>query len=160
MIYYLFRHGETKFSLGNIPYHEHEHTASFLPQALPSIRRIGDYLKNEDPTKFFTSPYKRCLDTVAVIKKITKSKFQPDERLGEYIEGKFDLMVENLQSFLEDLNLTNPPSVAICTHGAVVAGLKHLIAENHFEIDQLMDYPQCGIVTKISPEGIEEIDFR
>lgn len=164
MVYYIFRHGETKESLTNTDYSvSNVYSAKILPMAKSKIVKIAEHLK-DIPTDFnVTSPYPRCLQTVEIVKEITKKQFTEDERLGEFVFQKgetFDVMTKRIQSFLVDLQKKDYKSVAICTHGGIIAGLKHLLTEGKYNLNDLRDYPHTGVLLKIEDGNVEYFDFN
>lgn len=160
MNYYIFRHGETYFSKLDIPYGDQVETAEILPEGIPAIEKLAKELKNIPTDANFTSPYKRCLQTVEIVKNITGKVFTIDERLHDINAETIDEMVDRISEFYEEIKTGNYENIAICTHGYPIAVLKSLITKGEFEIDKLKSYPDPGALVKIINGKIEQIDFN
>ena len=157
--FYIFRHGLTYHAKHYLPYGEHIYDAEILEEAIPPLERMGDYLKNIPTDKNVTSPFLRCLQTVEIIQRVSGKEFEKEERLKEDVEG-FDVLEERVRSFVEEINKSDYTSIAICTHGAVIGTLKHLLVRGDVELSNIMDYPIPGVLTIIKDGKIEEIDFN
>jgi broad specificity phosphatase PhoE len=158
---YLFRHGETQESIHEGEYGSRELTAEILPQGKPAIRRIGEYLKNIPTDHNFSSEVLRCRETVEIISEISGKKFSFDSRLNEWLHDEsFVHLKKRLTSFVNFIENSNFESIAACTHGACMAGIKHLIVDRDFTDSQYHDYPQTGYLWKFTQFGFEEMSFR
>lgn len=159
---YIFRHASTFASNLNIPYGSKVHSAEILPDGIPATERLAMYLDNIETEANFASPFLRCRQTVAIVEKITNKIFTYDERLGEYIEGimSFPKFRKRIKDFIAELESKNYQNISICTHGGVIAGLKHLIINHSYHIWNLTDYPVPGVLTIIKEGKVDEIDFR
>lgn len=160
MTFYIFRHGVTFYSKTNTPYPADQNSADILQEGIPATEKIGKYLKNIKTDGNFCSEIYRCRQTSEIVSKISGKKFVFDHNLNEYIENQFDEFNVQIKEFLKFLKRNNLKSIAICTHGAVIAGLKHLITEGEFKSEQIFDFPNPGIITKIENLEVEEIDFN
>jgi len=164
MIYYIFRHGETFFTKNNVPYGESFKTAEILPETVPVIERIGNYLKDKIDNNNYTSPFKRALQTVEIVEKITEKKFISDERIRE--EGlsraseALTQLEQRLRNFIDEINNKNIKNVAICSHGWPIAGLISIITNNRLSKFDLSDYPKCGELTIIEGTSLKTLDFN
>lgn len=162
MDYYIFRHGQTYFSKFNVHYGKKVETAEILPEGIPAIKRLANYLKDVKTNKNFTSPYLRCLQTAEIIKKEIGWQFEIDQKLHDYnryIESVSD-MVKRIQSFWEELEQKNFQTVAICTHGYPTSTLTQLITKGSVSEAELDGYPETGVLTIIKDGKVELIDFN
>jgi broad specificity phosphatase PhoE len=163
MKYYLFRHGATRASTTDNVYHGEEIiTAEILESGKPAIKRMAKYLDGKDISMYCTSPFKRCIQTMDLIKEKTGKTFYIDDRLGEFMEDRgesFEIFGQRMQSFLKSLELKKKESVAVCTHGAGLSALKHYITEGNYKYENLMDFPDSGILWVIENKKLQEINF-
>lgn len=155
---YIFRHGETFFSKNEIPYGENVLTAPILEEGIPSIKRIGETLKGIDSEYCVASPVLRCKQTVGIIKEISGNDFEFDDKITEYNNETIEALRQRVQEFINKLNEGGYKTVFICTHGAVIAALKHLCTSATFEIENLIDYPDTGIIVAIENGIVREIN--
>ncbi|OGM18916.1 hypothetical protein A2686_03925 [Candidatus Woesebacteria bacterium RIFCSPHIGHO2_01_FULL_38_10] len=162
MIYFIFRHAQTFKTKYSIPYKEKIKTARILPEGIPAIKGLSKYLKEKIIDSYYTSPFIRCTQTAKIISQITGRAFVNDERLGEFMEPKetFDQLKSRVQNFLQDLEKEGGKCLAICTHGAVISALKHLITTGIYELENLPDYPDPGILLKIKNKKTNYFDFN
>ena len=156
----IFRHGETYQSKFNVVYGAEELTAEVLPEAVPTVERIGEYLKSVPTEANFTSEYLRCRQTAEIIESVSGKKFQSTPLLNEFVAGQFSDLQDRGLKFLEMVEDKRFDQVVVCTHGAVMACLKHLVMEGDFLERDLFDYPATGVVWEISKEGLTEKNFR
>jgi broad specificity phosphatase PhoE len=131
MIYYIFRHGETFYSKNDIQYGENIETAEILPEGIPVIERLAEYLKDKINDFNFTSPYKRAIQTIDIVTKITGKIFVPDERLKEENLSKglesLDQLVKRLKDFIRSTENNNSKIVSLCSHGWPISTLTDCI---------------------------------
>lgn len=165
MNFYIVRHGETKESKSYKEYNVQSiRNAPILDESKTTIVRIASFLKNVETDYNVSSPYFRCRQTVKIIEDITGKAFVFDERIGEYLlavnEETHQELVSRLKDFLQDIKDSKFKNVMICTHGGVIAALKHLIIEGEFKHEQLRDYPESSIITVIKDHRIEELNFE
>ncbi len=158
--YYVFRHAQTLATLNNQLYGDNIISADIIPEGFPPIQRLADYLKQIPSDLNLTSEFLRCTRTVKIVSQITGQIFKTDQRLNEYYQETFDQLKERVQNLLEELNQSNLQTVIICSHGAVIAGLTHLITTNIYSLDQLHDYPTPGVLLHIENKEIKTIDFN
>lgn len=163
--YYIFRHGDTRDSgslLTRIIGHMRDsHGLPILPKGIPALERIGGYLKNIPTDANFCSPYLRCMDSAKIVGTLAHKVYRPDERLKEMerVES-FSSLLSRVKSFLSEIDKKNYSAVSICTHGAVIAALKHLKTRGRFFFFQIVDYPRPGNLIIIKNGKIEDIDFN
>ena len=132
-----------------------------LPESRKSLEKIGEYLKKVHTDANFTSPFLRCKESAEIVHEVSGKVFRIDPRISE-LEGKiiFDKFEHDVKSFLDYLNKQKYSSVAICTHGAVIAAIKHLALGGSFHIYQVWDYPNTGNLVIIKNGRLETFDFN
>lgn len=155
---YLFRHGLTYFSKNHIPYGDQEETAQILPEGIPVIEKVGNYLKGVDAHSFMTSPLLRCIQTSTIIGKIIGKTATPNPLCIEYISESFDDLRARMVRLSENIREVEGP-LLICTHGAVLSGLKHTLVNGEFNEEDLLDYPKSGVILKIEDNKLTTIDL-
>lgn len=164
--YYIFRHGDTiETDSPLIRFFGHKSDSRYIdiePRATNALERIGKYLKNIPTDINFTSPYPRCVNSALIVSKITNSVFKLDDRLTEIEKNgeKISDFEKRVRSFVEEVDAKKYSSVAICTHGAVIGALKHLVTKNSFNFFNTWDYPQPGNLIIIKEGHITRIDFN
>lgn len=156
--YYIFRHGETLFSKTEIPYGENELTAEILPEAKPVIENLAKKLSTFPIEKCFRSEFLRCKQTAEIIEASSHYHFEPMPLLNEFVEEDFDVFEKRMESTVTKLESLPENHIALCTHGANVAGFKKLLLGQEFHSHDLMYYPKTGVILVISEGKIEEID--
>jgi len=155
---YLFRHSlATKSTRG---YGKKILSADILPEGIASIKKLALFLKDITDTEFFSSKIKRCRQTTKIITKITHKKFQFDRRLNEYYHERFSDFKNRVKDFLESLVTSDHQNIVVCTHGMVIAGIKHFILENKFIWKNKLDYPQTGELVILENKTIRLINFN
>ena len=140
--WYIFRHALAIH--GKNHYGDQILTAKILKSAIPSIEKMARYLTKIPSSLNFTSEIIRCVQTAAIVTRITGKEFITDIRLNEYYRESFAGLKERVNSWIKDMRGRKTTAVLICTHGAVVAGIKHLLIDGDFSEAQLLDYPNCG----------------
>ncbi len=165
--YYLFRHGDTFVTKGQrvwyypkfIPetafsYGSKVFSASILDEAKPTIQKLAEYLK-EMPTQFnASSQFRRCRQTVQIIEKETKKEFIFDKRLNEFVFETPWTFRHRVRSFLQELEEKSFQSVAICTHGAVIALIASILS------GEKVGFPKPGVLVIIKNGEITYKDFN
>jgi len=142
MIYYIFRHGETRSTKYNIPYDDKTVVSSnILPESKQVIKRLSTYLKNKDTEYSVSSPVKRCRQTVEIIKEETGTAFVFDKRLTEFYDEPLDQMVDRLKDFLKETKEKGLKEVAVCSHGEPVSALVSLLTRGSFSEADLNQFP-------------------
>lgn len=163
--FFIFRHGDTKNS-GNlmariIGHMSDSHALPILPKGFPALERIGNFLKNVPTDANFCSPYLRCSDSAKIVGTIAKKKYITDERIREMENGEgFSSLFRRVKDFLDEMDQKNYSAVSICTHGAVIAAIKHLETNGKFFFFQVIDYPRPGNLVIIKDRKVENIDFN
>jgi broad specificity phosphatase PhoE len=164
MIFYIFRHGETFFTKNEVPYGDSYESAEILPEAIPVIEKIGNYIKNKIENDNYTSPFKRATQTVEIVEKITGKKFIPDERIKE--EGlsraweTIDQLEERLRNFISEMENKKAEKVAVCSHGWPIAAMISILTRNKLTKYDLSSFPKCGILIIIEDASLKTLDFN
>lgn len=158
MTIYLLRHGLATHSTTG--YGDQLITASILPESIPVIKKTAEYLLDKQTDLNYSSEFLRCRQTVEIISMITGKQFLFDKRLNEYNAESFEQFKIRLQSFLEDIKQKQVESLLICTHGAVIAGIKHLMINKKLNEENLLDFPIPGVLTVLNQGTIQEINFN
>jgi broad specificity phosphatase PhoE len=142
--FFLFRHGLATRSTDG--YGDQILTAEILPEAIPPIEALAHYLQELkiDPSMNFSSEIMRCRQTVKIVSEITGKKFQFDSRLNEYCNESFEEFVYRVQAFFDELTSSQDETFVICSHGAVIGAVKHLLMNESPTEDDLLDYPLTG----------------
>lgn len=160
--FYIFRHAETYFSKNNINYGDKTETAPILEEGIPTIKRLAEYLQNIKTDANFSSTYLRCRQTVEIVSSITQKEFTFDENLRDYYTKNETIedVVGRIKTFYDSLRTNSFKSVAICTHGYPIAMLTDFITKGKFDMNNLGNYPQPGILTVIKKKEVELVDFN
>ena len=164
--FYIFRHGDTKDSenlLNKIFGHQGDsRTLPILPEGVPALKKIGKFLKDIPTDANFCSPYLRCMDSARIVGTIAKKNYQPDKRIQELEKNgeRFTSFKKRVIGFINEIEKKNCSAVSICTHGAVIAAIKHLKAEGSFFFFQALDYPAPGNLIIIKNGKVENINFN
>jgi len=159
---YIFRHASTYFSKNDISYGDQIENAEILPEGIPAAKKLAEYLKNIPTDANFSSPFRRCLQTVEIVKEITGKNFVIDERLKDYdfLKENVDEMVSRVKDFNNFLAGTNYGSVAICTHGYPINALINLTIKGNVVPSDLENYPDTGILVVIKDKKVEYLNFN
>lgn len=165
--FYIFRHGDTsetdKFLLRFFGHKTKDsHNIDILPGAIPALKRIGKYLQNIDTDANFTSPYMRCLKSAKIVTEVSKKKYKADERIRELEKNGESLgsFRKRITLFLNEIQRKNYSAVSICTHGAVISAVQHLVISNKFLSFQRFFFPQPGYLLIIKNKKVEKINFN
>lgn len=164
MIYYIFRHGETYFSKNNIHYGEHYADADILPEAVPVIEKIAEYLKDKISDDNYTSPFKRAIQTVEIVERITGKIFLPDERLQEEKLSRagetLEQLEKRLKSFVKEMDNNKFKVVTICSHGWPISAFLGLLTKGYITKIDLGTYPKCGQLITVEGKTVKTLDFN
>jgi broad specificity phosphatase PhoE len=164
MIYYIFRHGETFYSKNDILYGENIETAEILPEGIPVIERLAEYLKDKINDFNFTSPFKRAVQTTEIITKITGKIFVPDERLKEESLSKglesLDQLIKRLKDFIISTENNNSGIVSLCSHGWPISILTALLTKGSVSKTDLGYFPKCGQLLVVENKTLKTLDFN
>lgn len=167
--FYIFRHGNTKNTEGVnslvkrfVSVGGGSRDLPILPKSRYALEKIGEYLKNIPTDANFTSPYLRCRQSSEIVEEKTGKKFIVDERIRELrddLKGalKFE---KRVKEFLDEIEKKEYKSVAICTHGAVIAAIKHIVREGRFFYFQGIDFPSPGKLMILKDKKVEILNFN
>lgn len=156
-LWYIFRHGLATHS--KTGYGDRILTAEVLPEGIPPIRRLGTYLLHMPYDSGYRSELIRCQQTAAIVTEITGHPFTADPRLNEQIDEPYTRVLERVQNFLDEVSETPHRHIWVCTHGAIIAALKHLLTrEAHTPVNQ-NDYTQPGELLIIRERQSEVVRF-
>jgi broad specificity phosphatase PhoE len=159
MTYYIFRHGMAVYP--NQSYGSRVLTAELLPEGIPPIQRLARYLIHVPSDYQACSEVLRCRQTAAIVTEATGKSFVIDPRLREYHQETFDELSRRTKAFCEEIQQSGYQNVMICTHGAVIAALKHYLTDGYFDRRHETDYTQTGQLMIISDDkSIEVLDFN
>lgn len=158
--FYIFRHGETFASRDEIPYGDKQLTAEILPEAIPVLERLGEYLAQFKSDMRISSEFLRCRQTVEIVSSKINAEFEFDQRLNEYYKESLDDYRVRIKGFVDEITQKNVENIFICTHGAGIAAIKNFLVKGEFLDEDLPDYPKTGILTIIKDKNFEEISFR
>lgn len=167
--FYIFRHGNTKntegvnsiikrfVSVGGGP-----RDLPILPKSEFALKQMGEYLKDIPTDANFMSPYLRCRESSKIVGDISGKEFITDERIRELRDDMdgFINFKKRINDFLREIEEKGYSSVAICTHGAVIAALKHLITEGRFFYLQGVDFPSPGKLMIIKNKKVKILNFN
>ena len=154
MIFYLFRHGETYFSKNHLRYGDQVESAEILPEGIPQIIKIAQKLKENSINQIYSSPLKRCVQTVDIIKKeipgikVVFDKRIEEEKISRYLET-FKDQTQRIKNFLDEVKTKKYQKVGICSHGWPIAVMIRLLKEKKVYTFNLLNYPKCGEIITI-----------
>jgi len=154
----ILRHGLATHNVDG--YGEKILTATVLPEGIPPIKRMGAYLKTQKTDIHIVSEFIRCQKTAKIITGITGEKFTTDKRVNEFYEETFTNFKQRIIQFLDDIQTQKGETILICTHGAVIAGIKSILLTDSFTEDNLLDFPKTGVLTIIQNNLVRELDFN
>lgn len=140
--WYIFRHGlATRSRTG---YGDQILTAQLLPEGIPPIERLGAHMTAYPYDVGLRSELIRCQQTADIVTAATGRTFTIDTRLNEQIDETFDVMRERVRAFISEYAAAPYQHLWICTHGAIIAALKHLLTRGEFTQPSQNDYTQPG----------------
>jgi hypothetical protein len=64
------------------------------------------------------------------------------------------------KKLVEKLEEKRKTSYLLCTHGAVISAIKHLLIYGDYKYENLMDFPVPGTLMIIDSSGSEVLDFN
>lgn len=158
--WYLFRHALSTYSKHG--YGDEVLSAQILPSETKPIEQMAQYFLKVPNSINFSSEIIRCIQTAQIISKPTGKQFATDKRLNEYHGESFEEFTIRVTSWLDGIEASQTASenILVCTHGAVIAALKHIILKGTFSEDNALDYPECGELWIIRDKKVESIDFN
>jgi broad specificity phosphatase PhoE len=90
-----------------------------------------------------------------------KKKYVTNEKIREMENGEsFSSLFRRVRGFLDEIDEKKYSAVSVCTHGAVIAAIKHLKTSGRFFFFQIIDYPKPGILTIIKNGEANTINFN
>ncbi len=159
--FYIFRHGETFATKAGTWYGTKIFSADILPEGKPSLHRMGKYMQNIKTDFQVSSQIKRCRQTTDIIADYTGQKFIYDKRLNEFFLETYWHLKKRVKSVLQEIEENKYQSVALCTHGAVIAVLLHqLSAQKKIKLFNFFNYPPPGVLTIIQGNTVQQISFN
>ena len=156
--FYLIRHGIATYSTHG--YGKRKLTAPILPEAVPIISKLATSLKDIKNSLNISSEIIRCRETSALISTTTGKQFSYDKRLNEEYHETIGEIRTRIQDFLNDMKKRPETNIIICTHGAIIAGLKNLLINGKFVTKHLVDYPPTGTVLIIKDRTVQIENFN
>jgi len=158
--YYIFRHGETFSTRDGTPYGERQFEAEILPQGVPAIKRLAEKLKDRHFDYYYTSELLRCLQTSQIVASVLGVEFEKNKLLNEMLEPGFVEFRNRVKTLVAKMEEEEYKAYLLCTHGAVISALKHLLVFGKYEEENLLDYPIPGTLMVINRSGSEILDFN
>ncbi len=158
--YYIFRHGETFASKGNVDYGAKEYITEILPEGVPAIQQLAEYLNTIQTTRNLTSELLRCVQTSGIVAEVTGKKFERFPLLNEFLEVSFVEFGLRMKKLVAELESKDNQTYLLCTHGAIISALKYLLTTGDYEKQNLMDYPKTGTLIVIKEAGVDLLDFN
>lgn len=159
MRFYIFRHGMAVHP--NQGYGSRVLTAELLPEGIPPIQRLAQYLVHAPSDYQACSEVLRCRQTAAIVTEATGKAFVIDPRLKEYYQETFEELSQRTRAFCDEIQQSGYQDVMICTHGSVISALKHYLTDGYFDRRHEMDYTQTGQLMIINEDkSVEVLDFN
>ena len=159
MTIYIFRHGMAVRP--NESYGSRVLTAELLPEGIPPIQRLARYLTLAPSEYQACSEVLRCRQTAAIVTEATSKAFVIDPRLREYHQESFDEFSLRTKDFADEIQQAGYQNLMLCTHGAVIAALKHYLIDGKFSRRYETDYTQTGQLLIIHDnKSTEVLDFN
>ncbi len=161
MKFYIFRHGETYYNKQYGLYDKDNFQTPLLYEGKEVVERLANFLKDIPSDYNVSSPFERCRETVKIISEISGKEFLFDERVGEFYKENYQEYREKIEDFLKEVEEKGYQSVIICTHGATMSQLIHLICDESPEKEiPVSEYDSTGVLVVIEDRKIREIDFN
>lgn len=158
-IFYLVRHALATHSRHG--YGKRRFTAPILLVGIPAIQKLASLLKNVEESVNISSEIIRCRETSAIITQVSGKKFLFDSRLNEggYTETVKEIE-KRVKSFINDIVLLPQRNIIICTHGKIIAAIKHLVLDGAYLAKDTYDYSQTGELMIIKGKAMRTINFN
>ena len=159
MTIYIIRHGMAVRP--NEGYGSRVLTAELLPEGIPPIERLARYMALVPSDYQACSEVLRCRQTAVIVSNATGKAFVIDPRLREYHQETFDDFAARTKDFADELQQSGYQNITLCTHGAVIAALKHYLIDDSFSKRDETDYTQTGQLLVIHDDkSTEVLDFN
>lgn len=157
MIFYLFRHGDTYYSKHGVPYGKQIESAEIVPDGISQTKEIAAKLNKEGVGVIYSSPIRRCVQTVEIIKKevpaieIVFSQKLEEEKVSRGLENLKDL-TQRIKAFLDEIKTVRLEKVGVCSHGWPLAVIVAILKKRNILKFDLSNYPKCGELVVIDTE--------
>lgn len=156
--WYIFRHGLATHS--KTGYGDQIVTAQVLPEGIPPVQRLARYMQPLPYDHGVRSEFLRCQQTAAIVTEITGRAFVTDVRLNEAVNESFESVRERVGAFVTEMQAASYEHLWVCTHGIVIAALKHWITEGDFKKRDENDYIMPGELLKIAGTTPQVVRFE
>ncbi|MBL8133047.1 MAG: histidine phosphatase family protein [Anaerolineae bacterium] len=155
--WYIFRHGLATHS--KTGYGDRIYSAEVLPEGIPPIQRLGQYMTLLPYDYGARSEFLRCQQTAGIVTEATGRSFTPDARLNEHVSEPFEAVRDRVQRFVDEMNGSPYQHIWVCTHGMIIAALKNLILHGSFTRRDELDYTQPGQLLILRGGAAEVVRF-
>ncbi len=153
--WYIFRHGlATRSKMG---YGDQIITAQVLPEGIPPVQRLGAYMAHLPYSVGYRSEFLRCEQTAAIVTEATGRAFTPDPRLNEMVHEPFEEVRARIGAFVAEVSASGHEHIWVCTHGIVIAGLRHWVLRGDYQRRDELDYIQPGQLLILRPDRTVEV---
>jgi broad specificity phosphatase PhoE len=156
--WYIFRHALATYSKNG--YGDQIISAPILPEARASIEAMAHYLNDITSSANYSSEYLRCRQTAEIISNVANKKFVFDDRINEFHDEPFEAFHERVHNWYSEVANAQPANIIVCSHGAVLSALRHIVIRGDFIEQGLLDYPPCGELMIIRDKEVQIIDFN
>ncbi len=159
--FYIFRHGETFATKAGTGYGLRIFSADILPEARGPLERIGKYLKDKNIDFSVSSKFRRCRQSAGIVEEITGNKFAYDSRLNEYFLEPYWYLRRRVASLINEAREKKYQTVCICTHGAVIAALIHVLTpEASRRPFSIYNFPPPGVLISVIDGKVTQMNFN
>lgn len=159
--FYIFRHGETFATKAGTGYGLRIFSADILPEAEGPLERIGNYLRDKKIDYSVSSQIKRCRQSAGVITRVTGNEFVFDRRLNEYFLEPYWYLKRRVMSLIKEAREKKYRTVCICTHGAVIAALIHVLTpEASRQPFSIYNFPPPGVLVVVEDGKVTQMNFN
>lgn len=155
---YLVRHGLA--TLDPQGYGDRKLTAGLIPGGVRAIGHIARFLKDVPASFNVSSDVPRCRETAAIITRITGKVFIFDKRLTEFHRETFAEFLTRVESFTRDLSRIPQDNIVVCSHSAVITGIKDLLTKGAFAYEKEYDYPKEGELVIVHKGESRTLNFN
>lgn len=156
--WYLFRHALATYDKKG--YGDQILTAAILKHEVAPIEKMATYLQKVKDSINVSSTLLRCKQTIDIISRGSGKIFITDKRLNEYYSESFEEFHQRVTQWVHDIGKIQPSAVLVCSHGAVIAGIKHTLLYGDFRENDIRDYPDCGQLLIIKHKSTKLVNFN
>jgi broad specificity phosphatase PhoE len=156
--WYIFRHGLATHSKQG--YGDRILTAEVLPEGIPPIQRLGVFMTTLPCDAAYRSEFLRCQQTAQIVTERTGIHFSPDTRLNEQYQENFSAVHDRVAAFVDEMSASQHTHIWVCTHGIIIAALRHFILDGRFVQSMENDYTQPGELLILADGHDEVVNFR